>query len=347
MTTETSRQSISDVVELENLLSDPTEGLIDTLRSLEGDIIILGVGGKMGPTLARMAKKAFRAANLKRRVIGVSRFSSGELERQLQSWDVETLRCDLLDRKSLARLPDVANIVYMAGMKFGSTGQESLTWAMNSFLPGLVCERYPQSRIAAFSTGNVYGLTPISQGGSREEDLPNPVGEYAMSCLGRERIFEHFSRTDHTQVSLIRLNYAAELRYGVLLDIAQRVYSSRPVPLSMGYLNAIWQADACDMSLQTLAHASVPPNIFNVAGPELLRVRDIAAEFGRRFNKTAQFEGEESADALLSNGQKAYQFFGHPRVSAEQMMVWIADWVSRGGDTLAKPTHFEDRSGRF
>ena len=347
MTNQTSRQSIRDVAELENVLSEPTQGVIETLRSLEGDIIVLGVGGKMGPTLSRMARRACDLGNVERRIIGVSRFSSSKLEAQLQSWGIETLRCDMLDRKQLANLPDALNIVYMAGMKFGSTGQESLTWAMNSYLPGMVCERYAHSRIAAFSTGNVYGLIPVSEGGSREEHSPNPVGEYAISCLGRERIFEHFSRTNGTKVSLIRLNYATELRYGVLLDIAERVFLGSPVPLSMGYLNAIWQADACAMSLQSLAYTSSPPNIINIAGPELLSVRDVAQEFGKLFNKSVRFEGHESPDALLSNGEKAYGLFGRPRVSAEHMMAWIADWVSRGGATLAKPTHFEERSGRF
>jgi len=347
MTNQTSRQSIRDVAELENVLSEPTQGVIETLRSLEGDIIVLGVGGKMGPTLSRMARRACDLGNVERRIIGVSRFSSSKLEAQLQSWGIETLRCDMLDRRQLANLPDALNIVYMAGMKFGSTGQESLTWAMNSYLPGMVCERYAHSRIAAFSTGNVYGLIPVSEGGSREEHSPNPVGEYAISCLGRERIFEHFSRTNGTKVSLIRLNYATELRYGVLLDIAERVFLGSPVPLSMGYLNAIWQADACAMSLQSLAYTSSPPNIINIAGPELLSVRDVAQEFGKLFNKSVRFEGHESPDALLSNGEKAYGLFGRPRVSAEHMMAWIADWVSRGGATLAKPTHFEERSGRF
>lgn len=347
MTNQTSRQSIRDVPELEDVLSEPTQGVIETLRSLEGDIIVLGVGGKMGPTLARMARRASDLGNVERRIIGVSRFSSSKLEAQLQSWGIETLRCDMLDRRQLANLPDALNIVYMAGMKFGSTGQESLTWAMNSYLPGMVCERYEHSRIAAFSTGNVYGLIPVSEGGSREEHSPNPVGEYAISCLGRERIFEHFSRTNGTKVSLIRLNYATELRYGVLLDIAERVFLGSPVPLSMGYLNAIWQADACAMSLQSLAYTSSPPNIINIAGPELLSVRDVAQEFGKLFNKSVRFEGHELPDALLSNGEKAYGLFGRPRVSAEHMMAWIADWVSRGGATLAKPTHFEERSGRF
>jgi nucleoside-diphosphate-sugar epimerase len=339
--------SIRDVAELEALLSEPTESAVRCLGQLEGDILILGVGGKMGPTLARMAQRASDAAGVKRRVIGVSRFSTRDLEGQLQSWGIETIRCDLLDRASLQALPDAANVVYMAGMKFGSTGQEALTWAMNSYLPGLVSEKYRKSRIVAFSTGNVYGLSPVSQGGSREEDVLNPAGDYAMSCVGRERIFEHFSRTDQIPMAILRLNYATELRYGVLVDIAQRVCAGEPVPLSMGYLNAIWQEDANAMSLAALAYASVPPRVLNIAGPELLSVRFVAEEFGKLLGKAVRFEGIEAMDALLSNAERAYQLLGRPRVSASQMMMWIADWVCRGGATLAKPTHFEERSGRF
>jgi nucleoside-diphosphate-sugar epimerase len=339
--------SIRNVAELEELLSEPSEALIQSFRSLDGDILVLGVGGKMGPTLAIMAKRACQASGTQSRVIGVSRFSSPMLERRLQTSGVDTVRCDLLDREALANLPETANVVYMVGMKFGSTGNESLTWAMNAFLPGLVSERFANSRIVAFSTGNVYGLCPISPGGSREEDPLNPVGEYAMSCLGRERIFEHFSRANRTKMSILRLNYATELRYGVLLDIAERVHNGLPVPLSMGYLNAIWQADANAMALQALACASAPPNVINIAGPELLSVRRVAEEFGDRLQKRVRFEGQEAEDALLSNAEKAYALFGLPQVAATQLIAWISDWVARGGETLAKPTHFEERSGRF
>jgi hypothetical protein len=347
MGTASQRTSIRDVEELDELLSEPTDATIRALATLDGDIIILGVGGKMGPTLARMAKRASEAAGIRCRVIGVSRFSSQQCEQQLQEWGVETIRCDLLDRASLAELPEAANVVYMAGMKFGSTGQESLTWAMNSYLPGLVSERYRHSRIAAFSTGNVYGLCPVSTRGSRESDPLNPLGEYAMSCLGRERIFEHFGRTAKINMSILRLNYASEMRYGVLLDIAKRVYAGLEVPLSMGYLNAIWQGDATAMSLQALGHASSPPFVINIAGPELLSVRSIAEEFGTLFQKPVRFEGVESNDALLSDAGRAFELFGRPRVSASQLMSWIADWVARGGTTAAKPTHFEERAGRF
>jgi len=339
--------SIQDVAQLEDLLSEPTQGAVHSLGSLDGDVLILGVAGKMGPTLARMAKRASEKTGVKRRVIGVSRFSSSSLEHQLQKWGIETVRCDLLNPGSLASLPDAANVVFMAGMKFGSTGQEWLTWAVNSFLPGLVADRYRNSRIAVFSTGNVYGLSQVSRGGSREEDALNPSGEYAMSCVGRERVFEHFSRANKTKMAILRLNYASEPRYGVLLDIAQRVNAGQPVSLSMGYLNTIWQADSSAMSLESLRCASSPPNLINITGPELLSVRQVAEEFAKRFGKLARFEGIESSDALLSNASKAFELFGRPRMSAQRIIDWIADWVRRGETTLAKPTHFEERAGDF
>jgi len=340
-------KSIRNEAHLEDLLSEPTEGVIRTMRTLSGDIMVLGVAGKMGPTLARLAKRASEAAGAKRRVIGVARFSSPALEHQLKQWGIEAIRCDLLDREALAKLPDADSVVFMAGMKFGSTGQEWRTWAMNTFLPGLVADRYRASRIAVFSTGNVYGLSPVSRGGSCEEDDLNPSGEYAMSCLGRERICEHFCRANQTKMTIIRLNYASELRYGVLLDIAKRVFDQRPVSLSMGYLNTIWQRDASAMSLESLAHASSPPNVLNITGPETLPVRLLAEEFAARMGKAVSFEGTESTDALLSNGRKSFALFGKPEVGVSQMIDWIADWVVRGGTNLAKPTHFEERAGRF
>jgi hypothetical protein len=342
------KRCIKNVEELENILSDPTEAVIHAMGELKGDLLVLGIGGKMGPTLARMAKRASEMAGVTRRVIGVSRFSaSSKLEERLHSWGVETYRGDLLDAKSYAQLPDAPNLVFMAGMKFGSTGQESLTWAMNAFVPGLVSERYRDSRIAVFSTGNVYGLSPVSRGGSVEGDTLNPQGEYALSCLGRERIFEHFSRTHQTRMSIIRLNYAVELRYGVLLDIAQKVFSGQVISLEMGHLNAIWQADAAAMSLRSLSYASTPPFVINITGPEVLSVARIAGQFGELFHKPVRFEGVESADALLNNAGKAFQLFGHPRAGIDPMLNWIADWVARGGETLEKPTHFENRRGDF
>lgn len=342
------KNTIDSVEDLENLLSEPTEGVIETMAALEGDLVILGVGGKMGPTLARMAKRASDLAGVKRRVIGVSRFSvpSG-LEKRLNDWDIETHHCDLLDVRAYAQLPDAAIVIYMAGLKFGSTGKESLTWAMNAFVPGLVAERYRDSRFAVFSTGNVYGLSPVSHGGSLETDAMCPQGEYALSCLGRERVFEHFSRTNHTRMSILRLNYAVEMRYGVLLDVAQMVFAGRPVSLQMGHFNAIWQADASAMSLQALAHASSPPFVLNITGPEVLSIAQVALRLGELLHKPVRFEGTESADALLNNALGAFQLFGYPRVNIGQVLPWLADWVARGGETLEKPTHFESRSGDF
>jgi nucleoside-diphosphate-sugar epimerase len=339
--------AVRDADHLDDLLSEPSERAVETLARLEGDILLLGVGGKMGPTLARMAKRASEAAGVRRRVLGAARFTAAGGEAWLQAHGVETVRCDLLDPAGLGRLPDAANVVFMAGMKFGSTGQEALTWAMNCHLPALAAQRFRRSRLVAFSTGNVYGLTPVALGGSREADPLVPAGEYAMSCVGRERLFEHFSRTLGVPTALLRLNYATELRYGVLVDLAQQVRDGIPVGLAMGHLNAIWQADANAAALCAFAHAAVPPFVVNVAGPETLSVRRVAEEFGRLLGREVTFQGTEAPDALLSNGQLGHQLFGYPRVSVRQIMAWIADWVRRGGPTLGKPTHFESREGRF
>lgn len=335
--------------ELEDVLSEPTEGVVETMRRLEGDVIVLGVGGKMGPTLARMAKRASVAAGPRttRRVIGVSRFSSGDLEARLGSQGIETIRCDLHDEQKLDGLPDSPNVVYMVGMKFGSTGQEALTWATNAYLPAIVSRRFRRSRIVAFSTGNVYGLTPVGSGGSREDDPLDPDGDYAMSCLGRERIFEHFSRKLGIPMAIIRLNYATELRYGVLVDLAERVLAGEQIDLAMGHFNAIWQADANATVLQAFDHVTSPPFVLNVAGPETLSVRRVCEEFGRLMGKEVAFGGAESPDALLSCAEKGRRLFGPPRVGFPRMIRWIADWVMRGGDRLGKPTHFEVRDGRF
>jgi nucleoside-diphosphate-sugar epimerase len=339
--------SIRDVSHLDDLLSEPTPLAIETLSRLDGDMIFLGIGGKMGPTLARMAKRADEQAGKKRRIHGASRFGTPGQREQLHAWGIETHVCDLLDADQLAKLPDASNVVYMTGMKFGSTGNESRTWAMNAYLPGMVAQRYRTSRIVAFSTGNVYGLTPVRLGGSRESDPLRPVGEYSLSALGRERIFEHFSRTFNIPMAILRLNYATEMRYGVLLDIARKVHVGEPINLSMGHLNALWQGDANAMSLCAFAHLTCPPLVVNLAGPELLSVRRVAEELGEHLSLLPRFEGTESDDAVLSNGQLAHRLFGYPRVGPSQMIAWIADWVRRGGASLDKPTHFEVRDGNF
>jgi nucleoside-diphosphate-sugar epimerase len=338
---------IEDVEQLEERLSRPTPEVVETMRRMEGDLIVLGVGGKIGPSLARMARRASDEAGVRRRVIGVARFSSPELPQQLQADGIEPIRCELLDRRQLDTLPDVPNVLYLAAMKFGSTGQEARTWAMNAYLPGMVCEKFRASRIVAYSTGNVYGLVPVSGTGSRETDPPNPDGDYAQSCLGRERIFTHFSQTLNIPVSLLRLNYATEMRYGVLVDVAQQVLAGQPVDVTMGYYNAIWQGDTNAMTLRAFDHVASPPSIFNLAGPEKLSVRAVAEQFGRMMNRPVTFRGQEAADALLSDGTHGRALLGHPTVSVEQLMTWIADWLTRGGSTHGKPTHFQSRDGKF
>ena len=339
--------SILDVRQLDELLSDPADYVVDAMRNLDGDVLVLGVAGKMGPTLAMMAKHASTRAGVQRRIIGVARFSDPSQQRTLEAAGVETLRCDLLDEEQIEHLPDAPNVVFMAGRKFGSTGVESLTWAMNTHVPALVARRFKSSRIAVFSTGNVYGLTAAGRSGSRETDTPRPVGEYAMSCLGRERMFEHFSSLFGTPVAILRLNYAVEMRYGIIADLARRVAASETVDLTMGYFNAIWQADANAMALASLLHATTPPLVINIAGPEELSVRAVATDLGARLGRSVSFSGEEAADALLSDGERGWSLFGRPRVSVSQMVEWTADWVARGGATLNKPTHFESRDGSF
>jgi len=338
---------IENIEHLEELLSEPTEQVVEVLSRLEGDLMLLGVAGKMGPTLARMARRASERAGVPRRIIGVARFSDARQEAGLQAHGIETIRCDLLDPAQLDRLPEAPNVVFMTGMKFGSTGQEALTWAMNCWLPGLVCRKFRRSRIVAFSTGNVYGLTPVALGGSLETDPLNPAGDYAMSCLGRERMFEHFSRTYQIPMVLLRLNYATEMRYGVLVDLAQRIQAGEPVNVTMGHLNALWQADANAMALASFAYAVSPPLVLNLAGPELLSVRRVAEQLGALLGRPMTILGTESADALLSNSQLSHRLFGYPRVGAGQMIHWIADWIRRSGATLGKPTHFEVRDGKF
>jgi hypothetical protein len=336
-------KTILDTKHLDDLLSTPTPGVVECFARLDGNLLILGAGGKMGPSLARMAKRAAP----QKRVVAVSRFSTPGSQEQFERHDIETIAADLLDTAQLAALPEAQNIVYMAGMKFGATGNEPLTWAMNTFLPGMVCQRFPKSRIVAFSTGNVYPLTPLRLGGSVETDQPAPLGEYAMSCLGRERIFEHFSRTQGNPIALLRLNYAVELRYGVPVDIAKKVWNGEPIPLAMGTANVLWQGDANAMALQSFDLTTSPATILNLAGPEQLSVRRMAQFFGERMGKTPILVGEEAPTALLSNGQRLLAHTGNPHVPVQSLLSWIADWVMRGGESLGKPTHFEARDGKF
>jgi len=339
--------SIRDIGHVERMLSAPPEALVDSLSRLDGDLLVLGAGGKMGPSLATMAVRALREAGVRRRVIGASRFSDDQAEASLRRGGVETIHCDLLDPNQLARLPDAPNIVFMAGTKFGTTGRESLTWILNTVLPGMVARRFAGARFVVFSTGNVYPLTPVDQGGSRETDPTDPVGEYAASCLGRERVFQYYASALDSPTIIARLNYANEPRYGVLVDLARKVRDEQPIDVTMGYVNVIWQGDACAMILRAFEHATVPASVVNVVGPETLSVRGIAKRFGQLMDRPVRFLGEEAADALLSNGLSGYERLGWPEVDHERMIRWIADWVMRDGHCLAKPTHFECRDGRF
>lgn len=338
---------IRNIEELEERLSRPTDAAIEALEKIPGDLVLLGVGGKMGASLAGMAKRACAARGDTRRIIGVSRFGDPRVREQFAEWGVETIAGDLADRRFVQSLPEAASVVFMTGMKFGSTGQEPLTWAMNAYVPALVCEKYAGSRIAAFSTGNVYGLVPHDSGGSVESDPLHPVGEYAMSCLGRERMFEYFCDRDRTPVSILRLNYSTELRYGVIIDLAQKVHSGEPIDLSMGYVNVIWQGDACALTLCALADCAVPARIVNIAGPEMLRVKDVCEQIGALLGKSPVFTGREADDALLNNGSAAHSRYAAPSIKIDQILEWSAAWVANGGETLDKPTHFESREGKF
>jgi nucleoside-diphosphate-sugar epimerase len=339
--------SIPDVARLEEMLSEPSPAVVECLQRHKGDLLLLGVGGKMGPTLARMVHRASKQAGVERKVFGAARFSTPGLEQELRLYGIEPIRCDLLDEQQLAQLPDCPLIIHMVGMKFGTTGQSHLTWAMNAYLPGMICRRFRRSKIVAFSTGNVYGLAPVNWGGSRENDVLHPVGEYAWSALGRERILEYHSRVLEVPLAILRLNYATEMRYGVLVDVGSKVLQGEPVDVAMGHLNALWQGDANAMTLLAFDHVAVPPFVVNLAGPELLSVRRVAQRFGELFGKEPSFTGCEGPDALLSNSQQAVHLFGYPAVGPEEMIEWIADWLQRGGPLLGKPTHYEVRSGRF
>jgi nucleoside-diphosphate-sugar epimerase len=326
--------------DLERELARPTSRDIQCLSRLDGDVLVLGAAGKMGPSLARLCRNASDAAGKPRRIIAVSRTVAPER-------GIEAIRCDLLDRDQVARLPECPNILYLAGRKFGSAGNPELTWAMNVLVPATVAERFARSRIVAFSTGNVYPFRDVASGGAVETDPPAPVGEYAQSCLGRERVFEHYSQRAGLRCLLFRLNYSVDLRYGVLVDIARKVYDGVPVDLGVPAFNAIWQRDANSYALRSLELCTAPPAILNVTGAETMRVRDVAEWFGRRFGREPRFQGSEGATALLSNASRCFELLGPPEVTGEQLMEMVATWIEGGGESLNKPTHFEVADGKF
>jgi hypothetical protein len=336
-------KTIPDISALDDLLCRPSRALIDDLNKVHGDIMVLGVGGKMGPTLAGLAK----AALPDRRVIGVARFSEPGVREWLQARGIETINCDLLDEVAIRRLPQTENIIFMAGRKFGAEGNLALTWAMNSHVPALVAQAFPSSRIVAFSTGCVYPFVPVDGKGSDEGMPPNPPGEYAQSCVGRERMFEYFSHQFKTPGRLFRLNYAIDMRYGVLHDIATKVLQGTPIDVSLGHVNFIWQGDASAQALRCLAHCDTPTSPINVSGHQILAVRDLAAQFGRLFGKTPVIVGKEEPTAWVTNTSQAVKLFGLPIVDTAQLIAWTADWVARSMPSLGKPTKYEVRDGRY
>lgn len=332
---------------LNELLTTPSQRLIESLAALDGDILILGAGGKMGPTLCVLAKRAFETAGAKKRVIAVSRFSDSRVVDFLRQNDIEIISEDLLSPGALENLPNVKNIIYMAGKKFGTDGNEYITWAMNTWLASRVAERYKESRIVVFSSGNLYPKMPIFSGGATESMGTEPIGEYCMSCLGRERMFEYAAKTFGTSVAIYRLNYAVDLRYGVLCDLAQSILTDTAIDITTPSFNCIWQGDANEIALRLLSYAS--PDVFtlNVTGPETASVQDIAQKLGVLLKKKPLFTGDPAHTAYLSNAGKQFHLFGYPSVPLETLIEWQAQWLLEGGRTLGKPTHFEERKGSY
>jgi nucleoside-diphosphate-sugar epimerase len=331
---------IKDEEQLEDALSTPSESDIALMSRLKGNLLVVGAAGKMGPTLVRRAKRAIEAAGSGVRLIAVAR--SGSV-----CEGVETVAADLLDRSQVDRLPDAENVIYMVGRKFGSSGNEALTWAVNTVVPSNIAERYSGSRIVAFSTGNVYPFVPVSSGGATEQTPPAPIGEYAQSALARERIFEYYSSARKTPVLILRLNYAVELRYGVLVDVAQKVINHLPIDLTTGYANVIWQGDANSAGLRSLELCETPARILNLTGAETLSIRWLAEQFASRFQTSPIFENVEADTALLNNASVYHDLLGAPAINLNQMIDWVAHWIQSGAGTLGKPTHFETRSGKF
>jgi len=335
--------SVTDENGLEDILSEPTEATKKIVAGLTGDIVVLGAGGKMGPTLAMMLKKA----SPDKRIYAVSRFSDKAARSRIEQAQVETIEADLLDESQYRKLPDVENVFYLAGMKFGSTGNQPLTWALNSFVPALVARHYKDSRIVAYSTGNVYPLVDTTSSGATEQTAPEPIGEYAQSCLGRERMFEYFSELFKTPVTLVRLNYANEPRYGIIVDLTFKILNDEPLDLTMGKVNLIWQRDANDYIIRAISLAKSPPAVLNVTGPDTIPIRRLGEQIGKTLGKKPKFVSREAPSALLSDASYCLNTFGLPQTTIEQMVSMISQWVAAGKKTLNKPTKYDIRDGKF
>ncbi len=332
---------------LNELLTTPSEALIADIAKIKGDIMVLGAAGKMGTTLCVLAKKAAQAAGIDKKIYGVSRGSDEIAVKLMQDSGVEVIKADLLDTDKLAALPDCENVIYMAGKKFGTNGNEWQTWAMNATLPAFVAKRFQKSNIVVFSSGNIYPIVPVADGGCDESCAPGPNGEYAMSCLARERAFEYAAHTYGTNVFIYRLNFAVDLRYGVLLDLAEKIINGEPISLATPCFNFIWQGTANEIALRALLHASSPAKVMNITGPETVSIKKAALELGKYLGKEPIFEGESGSDAYLNDAALATEVFGYPAVSAKTLIRWQAEWLSDGGRTLGKPTHFEERGGKY
>lgn len=333
--------------ELEQRFTEPSADLIEDIKKIEGDILLLGIGGKMGPSMGKLAVRAAQAAGVNKRIIGVSRFSDLRTKTELEEAGIETISCDLLEDESLQRLPDADHVIYLAGHKFGTSGNESFTWAMNAYLPGRVADRYKKSNIVALSSGNVLPFVSPVSGGASEDTIPEPIGEYAQSCLGRERILTYFSKKNHTNMLIYRLNYAVDFRYGVVMEIAKSVLRGKPIDLSTAMVNVIWQGDANEIALRSLLHTSNPARILNVTGPETIGIVWLANEFGRLFDIEPIFVNEPARTALLNNASDCHRLFGYPKLSIREIIDITASWLRLGGEEWNKETHFQERGGKF
>lgn len=332
---------------LNEMLVQPSEGLVEDIKKINGDIMVIGAGGKMGPSLCVLAKNAAKRAGINKRIIAVSRFTDAIATQFLNDNGIETISADLLEEGGVESLPEVENVIFMAGRKFGTEGSEALTWAMNTYLPAKVGEKFKNSKIVAFSSGNVYPMLPLASGGATEETKPLPIGEYGMSCLGRERTFEYFSNKYKTPLLIYRLNYAVDLRYGVLYDIANNIVKGQPVSIRTAVFNCIWQQDANEIAIRSLLYADYPAVKLNVTGPETVSVKAVALKLGKLLGKDPIFEGEEKGEAFLNNAGKAIQLFGYPKKGIQEMIEMQAEWILSGGRALGKATHFEERGGKF
>ncbi len=328
---------------LENMLSTPSRPATEAMEDVLGNIVVLGAGGKMGPTLAMMLRKAAQERN----VYAVSRFSDNTVQKKLEQAGITTVAADLLDETQYWKLPKVENVFYLAGMKFGAGGDLPLTWAQNSYIPALVAKHYKHSRIVVFSTGNIYPFSEVDSSGPTEDTPPEPLGEYAQSCLGRERMFQYFSRIHDTPITIVRLNYANEPRYGIIVDLTLRILNDQPIDLTMGAVNLIWQRDANDYIIRSITLAQSPPTILNVAGPETISIRTLAGQIGRLLDKEPQFLSQEADSALLSNASRCIDLFGGPQTTRDQMVAMIVKWVQSGKKVLNKPTKYDVRNGKF